>query len=107
MDGGPRLEVFTLNIAAQVAANILIQNNQIQISNLEIKHTRVDVVSEPVVDLADQELEDFIHAMIPTITAQYLTQLPAIDIPGLPLGLALTNVRIDITPNTLAVFGDL
>lgn len=107
MDGGPRLEVFTLNVAAQVAANIMIQNNQIVISNLEIKHSRVDVVNEPVVDLADQELEDFIHAMIPSISAQYLAQLPAIDIPGLPLGLALTNVRIDVTPNTLAVFGDL
>ncbi len=107
MDGAPPLEVFTLNVVAQVAANILIQNNQIVISNLEIKDTRVDVVNEPVVDLADQELEDFIHAMIPTITQQYLTQLPAIDIPGLPLGLSLTNVRIHITPNTLAVFGDL
>jgi hypothetical protein len=107
MDGDPRLEVFTLNVAAQVAANIMVQNNQIVISNLEIKHTRVDIVNEPVVDLDDQELEDFIHAMIPTISAQYLSQLPAIDIPGLPLGLALTNVRIDITPDTLAVFGDL
>lgn len=107
MDGAPRAELFTLNMAADVAANILIQNNQIAISNLEISHTRFDVISEPLVDIADQEIEDFLVALVPIITQQYLTQIPAIDIPGLPLGLSLTSPRLDVRPNVLTVFGDL
>jgi hypothetical protein len=107
MDGAPALELFTLGMAVDVAAQILITNNQIQISNLDFSHTRVDVINEPVVDIADQEIEDFLHALIPMIAQQYLTSVPAIDIPGLPMGLSLTNPRVDVQPGVLTVFGDL
>lgn len=107
MDGQPRLELFTLRAAATVEAHIAVDAQEIKISKLDVTGLRVDVIREPAADLADQEIETFVHGITPWVMDQYVKDVPGLPIPALPLGLQLGSPRIDVQPDVLTIQGDL
>lgn len=108
MDGQPPLELFTLRIPLQLAADVTITGgNKIKISGLQAPIVGIDMIREPVVDLADQEIENFLNQILPWMLDQYKMQLPEIPIPALPFGLNLTNPRTEVLPGMLVIRGSL
>jgi hypothetical protein len=61
MDGSPRAELFTLRAAVSVGGDVQLSATEVKISALDFTDLRVDITDEPLVDLADQEIEDFIE----------------------------------------------
>ncbi|MGE0708083.1 MAG: hypothetical protein AB7N76_17260 [Planctomycetota bacterium] len=107
MDGAPNLALFRARIAATATASIAVENDQLKITNLALPSARLDIVEEPAADLADQQIEDFVQAMLPQIMSMYQLKIPAIQIPALPLGLKLTGAKLQVDPGYLTVRGDL
>lgn len=108
MDGQPPLEVMTLRTGLQAAADVALDSNlQLQISNLRAPVVSGDLISEPVVDLNDAELVNFLSAIVPLALDKLQLQIPPIPIPALPLGLQLDNPSLEIQQDFVIVRGSL
>jgi hypothetical protein len=107
MDGQPPLEVLTLVTNLQLTADIALVNNEIRITNLSSPVVAADLTNEPVTDLADGELTNFIEAILPMMLDQFKNDIPAIPIPALPFGLDLQNPVLEIQPDFVVVRGNL
>lgn len=107
MDGQPPAVLFVLRGAAIFGADVAVDAGAIRITKLEAPVLRVDVIEEPTCDLADQEVEDFLHVMAPWLLDKFAGSLPGLPIPALPLGLNLGTPRLEVQPGTLTVRGSL
>lgn len=107
MDGDDPLEVMTVRTGLQLATDITLENNSIRVAKLSAPVVRSDMISEPVVDLADSELENFINAILPFALDKYVPEIPAMPVPALPLGLQLDGPRLDIQQDMVLVRGNL
>lgn len=107
MDGQPPLEIFTLTLNLQATADVQLQNNAIVISNLSAPVTSANLTNEPVTDLADQELVNFLNAIVPYALTKFKDKIPAFPIPALPLGLDLRNPRVEVQQDFVIVRGSL
>jgi hypothetical protein len=96
MDGLPPLSLFTLRFAAVAEATVVIENDKIKVANLKLPKAHVDIIAEPVADLADQEIEDFVHAILPQLLDTFKISIPEFKIPALPMGLTLTSPKITV-----------
>lgn len=106
MDGQPPLELLSARIAADLGAKIVVENSEIKIGNLTANTLKLDVTREAA-DLADQEIEDFVHALLPTMLPKLTGAIPSFKIPGLPLGLKLLSAKIVTDPGVLTIRADL
>ena len=88
-------------------ADKVLPGNELRISNLDFAISRVDITQESAVDIADQEIEDFLIHLMPALTKQFLEQLPSLPIPGVPLGPQLKNASLEVFPNMMTIKGDL
>lgn len=105
MDGQSAREIFTLRTNLQARADVAIVNKKIVVSNVTAPVTTADLVSEPVTDLADAELLNFLNAIMPYALKRFTLNIPAIPIPALPRGLDLQNPRVEISQDFLVVRG--
>ena len=103
MDGQPPAELFVLRAAMVVEADITVSATTMRLSRLAAPQARVDIVAEPLCDLADQEIEDFFNNIMPWLLDRYAQNLPGFPIPALPLGLQLQTPRTETSPGVLTV----
>ena len=107
MDGQPALEVMTLRAALDLRAGVAVQNSALVVPSLEAPNVAADLTREPVVDLADSEVEVFLRAVLPYLLDKFKDKIPAMPIPALPFGLELNNPRIEVQPDFIIVRGQL
>lgn len=108
MDGGPRLELFTLRASLALEGSVDVAVNQIRLQSLTATQAFVDVIREPAADVNDHEIERFFNAAVPFLVKEFATNaVPPFMIPALPLGLQLTNPRLEAAPGFLTVRGGL
>lgn len=107
MDGNPPAHLFSLRFAATAEVDLQVANNKITIANLRANVAGVDVTAEPTVDIREQEIEDFLKAILPQFLDSYKAAFPPIPIPALPFGLTIQNPRLLVDPGYLSIYGDL
>lgn len=107
MDGQPPLELVTVRVGATLSADLEVQPRHLRLKTLKASPLSVDVIREPAVDLADQELENFLVQIVPLVLDEYATKIPPIPIPALPFGLDLQSPRVTVDPDVLTVAGSL
>ena len=74
---------------------------------VDLRELSTDVTAEPVIDIADQQLEDMLQQLAPWLLQRYSLSIPPIKIPGLPFGLSLSNAAVELGQHRLTVRGDL
>lgn len=107
MDGNPPAHLFSLRFAATAQVDLVVANDKITIDNLQAKVDGVDVTEEPTVDIREQEIEDFLLAILPQILDSYKASFPPIPLPALPFGLSIQNPRLLVDPGYVTIYGDL
>jgi hypothetical protein len=107
MDGGPRLDLFTLRAAADVQVELDVSATEVRVTKLALGSLHADVIAEPTVDLADQELVDFVQTGLPWLLDNYTLAIKPIPIPALPVGLNLTSPTVEVRPDVLIIRGGL
>lgn len=108
MDGGPRAELFTLRAALALEGSVDVAINQIRLSKMTAQQAFVEVIREPAADLNDHEIERFFNAAVPFLVNEFAAKaVPPFMIPALPLGLQLTNPRLEAVPGFVTVRGGL
>jgi len=107
MDGNPPAHLFSLRFAATAQVDLVVANNKVTIDNLRATVGGVDVTAEPTVDIKEQEIEDFLNAILPQILDSYKASFPPIPLPALPLGLSIQNPRLLVDPGYVTIYGDL
>jgi hypothetical protein len=108
MDGGARAELFTLRAALAIEGTVDVAINQVRLAKLKANQALVDVIREPSADVNDHEIERFFNAAVPFLVDEFAAKaVPPIMIPALPLGLQLTNPRLEAAPGFLTVRGGL
>lgn len=106
MDGGPREELVTLRAALDMDATVDVRADSFLIQ-VALNDLTTDVIAEPVIDIEDQKLEDLLQQLAPWLLQRYSLTIPPIKIPGLPLGMALSNSALEHGEDRLTVRGDL
>ncbi|MBL4847977.1 MAG: hypothetical protein JKY65_20875 [Planctomycetes bacterium] len=107
MDGQPPLHLFTLRFAATAEVDVSVVANKIAIDNLRATVAGVDVIPGPTVQIRDQEIEDFLKAILPQVLGSLMPALPPIPLPALPFGLNMQNPRMLVDPGHLSIYSDL
>lgn len=107
MDGNPPAHLFSLRFAATAEVDLIVASDKITIDNLRAKVSGVDVTEEPTVDIKEQEIEDFLLAILPQILDSYKASFPPIPLPALPFGLSIQNPRLLVDPGYVTIYGDL
>lgn len=107
MDGGPRAELFTLRTGLELGMDLTYSQGELKISALAATQAELDIIAEPTVDLADQEIEDFFRGLVPKLLDAVKNSIPAVPLPALPYGMNLDNVRIEAQQDAIRLAGSL
>ncbi|MCA8922295.1 MAG: hypothetical protein KDD82_10830 [Planctomycetes bacterium] len=106
MDGGPREHLVTLRAAFDLDLTFDVRADSFRAA-VDLRELSTDVTAEPVIDIADQQLEDMLQQLAPWLLQRYSLSIPPIKIPGLPFGLSLSNAAVELGQHRLTVRGDL
>lgn len=103
MDGGPRVELLRARVTLEAGVAVAVGASELVLSDLTLGAFAFDLVAEPSGPVDDQQLEEFVRAVLPLLLPE--VKLPSIPIPALPAAVPLVTPILDLHDGWVVVRG--